>query len=1006
LAYSYPEIKQFKGLFLQANSFNVPDGAMEEALNVVINQDDIVAKIRGNYQYYTSSDIISNLFLYQGILVGVLSNRASKWADVGSEPNVTGTRTDYTGASFTVTAPRKSRSVQANKNLYFTADQGVMKLEGAAGNIFQAGVPSGLDLRGLTYPDTGAGVIDADSQVSYRILFGRRDANDNLLLSAPSERFYYANPNYLGVTINVAATVATITGTTAFDVVVGQEITLSSTGPLALDGPWVVASVTSPTVFTITVPSAVASGTGDVAITRKVFLQASIPQGISSGQGYFVQIYRTSPSVGATVVPPTDWALIDEVVLDSASISAKIFNYIDEIDDIFRAQSELLYTNPNSREGEAGANLRPPLCEDVTYYKDHVIFGNCSTRHRLDLAVVSASAGNNGDTVTFRVTGTGDQVYKARTGEGNTLRSSFQVSIAGTTATVTTGSTNGFVVGDTVYVAGAITTGNPIPDGTYTLTAVSGTTIEFTIPSGVTTCAWLSYQGVKDVSNNKLFTLSRIAGTVALNIAATARGLVTAVNRDTASVIESMYTSGEDDVPGKFYVVGINFVGVIYAAASTASMGEVFAPTLPTSFASGTQVYSTNDAQPNSFYASKYLEPEAVPLPNFFPVGSKNAALQRVVALRDSLIVIKEDGIFRVTGQSPETYDITALDNTVFCIAADSVALINNQIYLISNQGVVRISENSVEILSRRIEEVIMPVIGKTGVAAQITGAGYETDRTYRICMPGPQDSVRSVTYIFNVLNNTWTTTDQLFSVAVVGPLDKLFTSNSLTIKRERKNQDRTDFCGQNYATTVNSVDSDLKGAVITSAVGTPMSGDVLELGGSFSRITTVTQLGASLYAVRFARVTALVATNTPILYAAYTARVKMAPIHAGTVGRSKQFAQMQLHSRTPSITFLGITFINAQFGGSEEVDWDGTLVNTGGGWGNDPWGFFGWGNQDGIANVYSTQPSPVVRIYIPLFAQRTTYLQPIIEHTQAGEAIEIQAMTFAVRQYNERVSR
>lgn len=55
MAYSYPEIRTFSGLFLQQNSFDVPDGAMEVAENVVIQNDNQISKLFGFYTYYTAA---------------------------------------------------------------------------------------------------------------------------------------------------------------------------------------------------------------------------------------------------------------------------------------------------------------------------------------------------------------------------------------------------------------------------------------------------------------------------------------------------------------------------------------------------------------------------------------------------------------------------------------------------------------------------------------------------------------------------------------------------------------------------------------------------------------------------------------------------------------------------------------------------------------------------------------------------------------------------------------
>ena len=54
----------------------------------------------------------------------------------------------------------------------------------------------------------------------------------------------------------------------------------------------------------------------------------------------------------------------------------------------------------------------------------------------------------------------------------------------------------------------------------------------------------------------------------------------------------------------------------------------------------------------------------------------------------------------------------------------------------------------------------------------------------------------------------------------------------------------------------------------------------------------------------------------------------------------------------------------------------------------------------------YGTQPASIVRTYVPRFQQRNTFIQPTLEHASAGEAMNIQAVAFAVRAYGERTSR
>ena len=1100
---SYPEIRKFAGLFIQRNSFNVPDGALEVAENVVISQDDTIQKVRGTYKYYDpGSQIISNLTLFRNKLIAIFSDKMGYFDDVGTSPNETGSFVDLSAGwggppwglfpwglanafTFTVTAPRKARTLQANDNLYVTSDQGVVKLEGLTSFVQPAGIPPAIDLEGVTYPDSGSGPILANpleaptptgTRVGYRVIFGKRDANENLLLGAPSQRFYYTNEVFSVSSMTHVGTLETVTTTAPHQLSVGSVFTMTGSAHGDANGTFTVRNVLSATQFTFVAPTGGNSSVGTVSADRKVLLQVGVPSELDAASGYFCQIYRTSMSGAADESPPGDWALIDEITITQDHIDNQTLTYVDEVSEIFRAQNEVLYTNENSAEGEAQANYRPPLCGDVTYFKDHAIYANCATRHLLNLSVVTTDSGTTGDVLTFRLgsDALSDRNYIARVGYANSLTGAYDSTaiVSGNDIRITTATDHGYITGDSAYVAGYIGVGT-VTEGLYSVTKISNTQFDlvnaaananFTssvttnsgsanvtvattsiyetgmrlsgtgIPAGayivsitnattfvmsanatasgtvtatVTHVKFVSFWVDENLSGDKIFALSQIPSVIGADLALTAKGIVKAVNRDELSSIYAIYTSLENGVPGQFYVQGKGFVNTIYAKASSAGLANCFAPTLPTSFTSVGQVFSTNDLQPNVFFASKVLEPEAVPIANFFPVGTKNAAILRVVALRDSMIVIKEDGIFRVTGTGPQDYDVTILDNTVFCVAPDSVVVLNNFVYMLSNQGVVRVGENSVEIISRKIENVIAPILGQTNLIERTSGLGYESDRQYQLSTTLPNNPLRTVTYIYNYINDTWTTRTQIFKAATLGPNNTLYVVNDDNeIMKERKTQTRIDYCGQNYSASVNSVDPDAYGATITSVDAVPVVGDVLEKDEIFNRIISVTSLGANLYSLRFARLSLLQTGDAPILYKAYSSTFKNAPIHAGLIGRGKQFTQMQLHLRDNAVTYLTISFTNQQYGGSQQVLWDGVQLGGSAGWGFEGWGFFGWGQQDGIQNNYTTTPAPICRIYIPLFAQRTTFLQPVVVHSQAGEPIDIQAMSIAVRAYNERVSK
>lgn len=1013
---SYPEIKTFKGLYLQKNSFTVPDGAMEIARNCIMLQDNRISKTPGHYQYFApGSGTLNNLFYYQTKLISIYLNKMGYYADTGSAPNETGTETLLTGQTIAITSPRVSRSVQASNNLLFTTDNGVLKLDAYNAKIFQAGMPPGLDLSAILLGDNGW--FPGDSQAAYRIVFGRRDANANLLLGAPSEQLVLTN----NVVSNVAYTVSTNTGTTPdtqtitvtsplHGLATGMTITITGgTGSPAVPNGDYTVTVTTINAFTFAYLSDTAPGAGNLTYeaTRNVQLEFTIPAEITTAADlYFYQVYRTTASISAAVSPTPNYRLVEEKVITAAEITARRVFYTDDIDEVLVTYAPELYTNPNSREGELQSNIKPPKCDDLTLFKNCVLYAKCVTRHTLDFDLIDTGTLSNGSYIEVKV-GALTRRYVARTGVANTNVVADSVSYSTPTLTITYVA-HGLINGDTVYISNVVGTGTA-PSGAYVISNVLTDSFDIT-QAGITTVTHLEFEGVTNAAGYYIFKLDKTSTSVATQLSTTARGIVKAINRDTSSVVYAFYTSAITDVPGKMQLQAQGFGVPIYLRADTTTSGSSFQPALPDSFVAGNQVYSQNEDKPNSIFSSKPGETEATPIANEFVAGSRNAKIYRIFSLRDSTIILKADGVFRLTGDGPSNFSITAVDNTIFCLSANSATLLNNQVYFLSNQGVCVVTETAAQILSReKIEDVILPILGKTDLELETGAVGFESQRTYRLSTIGPNDNVKTITYIYNFINDTWTSQDILFKQGVIGANDSLYLlTYGNKIFKERKTQTRIDFCGQNYSVTIISVASNKMSASITSSSVIPQEGDVIVKNDTFSRIATVTMTASSTYTVTFRTTTTLLASDSVILYQGYETEIDFAPFHAGQVGMMKQFSQMQIHTRTPNITKLTLNFSGYIYGGSETTEWVNSNVYSSGilGWGLFPWGFEPWGQADAIDIYQGTVPAPPIRIYIPRFQQRNTFIKMRLIHREAGESLDIQALDYVVRPYKERVSK
>ncbi len=182
---------------------------MTIANNIVIDRPGIAETRRGFDFYGTSmagagSNYALKGFIYLSRLLWYTLNGTLYYDSDGL-----GTWVAYSG-SFFPPVGNFVNSTQANGNFYFTTNNGVYKIAGLTGTPQQAGSPPALDVT-AALAGVGSAVV-TNAQVAYSVVWGYTDANNNLILGAPSSWAFLTNG--AGSTQNVTLTVtipATIT---------------------------------------------------------------------------------------------------------------------------------------------------------------------------------------------------------------------------------------------------------------------------------------------------------------------------------------------------------------------------------------------------------------------------------------------------------------------------------------------------------------------------------------------------------------------------------------------------------------------------------------------------------------------------------------------------------------------------------------------------------------------------------------------------------------------------
>ncbi len=244
------------------------------------------------------------------------------------------------------------------------------------------------------------------------------------------------------------------------------------------------------------------------------------------------------------------------------------------------------------------------------------------------------------------------------------------------------------------------------------------------------------------------------AGTQSLNVESTAKSLIKVINQYAASTsLYAFYDSGVDDPPGKIRIIERAIGGSQFTVICSASaMGSSFSPAIPTS---GSTYASVADRRVNQIRVSKEGEPEHMPKARNIIVGGEDEEIQRIIALRTSVIVIKDHSIWRLTECEPGDAEPVFLDNTCSISGRDSAAVLNNTVFMLSDQGFVAITDNGIQIVGRPIENRVLAGLEKINAPDhdRFVAIGHEQRRFY-ICVAYDAAAAENTCYVYSPIAN------------------------------------------------------------------------------------------------------------------------------------------------------------------------------------------------------------------------------------------------------------
>lgn len=477
------------------------------------------------------------------------------------------------------------------------------------------------------------------------------------------------------------------------------------------------------------------------------------------------------------------------------------------------------------------------------------------------------------------------------------------------------------------------------------------------------------------------------AGSASQNIDDTAKSLIRVINQYASnSSVYAYYSSGYTDLPGQILIEKRLLTGSSFTVSVSRS----------TSWDVANDGVSSNSAYPNGLMWSKIQQPEHVPYSHLELIGNKGARIRRIVPLRDSLFILKDDGVFRLTG-SGGSWQIEAIDTSTKLLAPDSAVVLNNQIYCLTDQGIVSISDIGVQVISRNIEDQINDLLGLNfdGVRNISFGISYETDRKYILyTISGSADTFATQAFVYNTFTNAWTVWDKAARTGFVNKTDNLLylaQPNTQHLLKERKSYTFRDFIDEELADGFTIVSYSDKQVVLNSVSGIQV-GDLLYQDSIINSPILEIDSGTNTVTVYDTKMWSI---GSVTVNKAIDCSVEWVNQHCGNPGVDKQFQEVAFLFKIQSFVESTVGFYTDISGGYSYSTLNG-MYGTGV-WGASPWGTDLWGGV--------TRPKPI-RVLIPREKSRGTLIVMQFENRFAYSEFAIQGLSLHYDFVSERLNR
>lgn len=501
------------------------------------------------------------------------------------------------------------------------------------------------------------------------------------------------------------------------------------------------------------------------------------------------------------------------------------------------------------------------------------------------------------------------------------------------------------------------------------VTGLTDNSSNIVITSGATNRTY-TFSTAEDFTNNKFKRTT--SGTPSQNIEATAKSLCRCINQDASGKWWATYISSVIDDPGIIQIISRDLDASSFSLVS--NYGSVFDPTLPSS---GTTIVSTRDEKKNRIHYSKIQQPEHFSLVDYIDVGRSDKEITGIRALKDSLFIVKTDGIFYLSGGNPNSASLVTLDSTTFCVAPKTITKLNNDLYFLSNQGVVRVSENGASVISNEIENHITELLFYPNINISI-GGGIERDRLFILWVPSDEnDTVPQLAYCYNIFTQQWSRLTKSASAALnIGNNFLIGSGDENAVLKMRDTRTSSDYADEEIDVTIVSITDDTGVITYSYAHKEMTAGFTLHQNGHRIIVNEIISKSGNDYTVRFNGAANVFVAGPATVLIPIDIHVRHLPFSAIHPGITKTWLDYSFVLDLNTVSKVTLTVVGNENGSVTE-----TVINRtpDAGFGETPFGF-------GLFGSPGTERSVPIRENVPVQHSQSEWLIIGIKHSVAGE--------------------